>query len=118
MAHVLYVASDNIVLLEDLQDELTGEVLTVLTTANLTLLDWKGQQVAGQAWPLAMTHIGGNPKPGGATWANGTWAAVLDAALDLVPGKFYKAQIVVLASGDRDATFELPLEAATLTGQA
>lgn len=79
----VYVSNTNVLRLNDLTKETDGSVITG-AAVTVTVKDLAGVQLAGMAWPQAMTEIGGGDYelalPPALAWVAGTeYVATIDA---------------------------------------
>lgn len=86
MMRVAVRDSNNVVYMLNLRDEITNSpVITADITC--TIYDVYGNTVSGQAWPLALEYQDGT---------DGDYMGVLDDAIALDVGKYYKAVVTVV----------------------
>ncbi len=97
---ILYRNNDHLIRLTGLQDSITDAYVND-ATVTVTIKDLDGNEVAGISWPVTMDYE---------ATSDGDYRATLDKAIVLAIGKRYTAEITV-ASGTRDAFFELPIQA-------
>lgn len=95
---VIYLANDHVIELQGLTNGLDGSTVES-ATVTCTLTDDAGQPIAGQAWPLALTHTG-----------QGTYQATLDAALQLTNRQTVVA-VITATAGSLDAEWRMRLKA-------
>lgn len=79
----LYVGSTNLVELSGLKDSISGAWLNA-ATVEFTLKTQAGVEVAGQVWPLTMTHVPNS---------KGIYRAAIPHDLTLTVGTTYIAEI-------------------------
>lgn len=84
---VLYVGNTNYVELDALTNEVTGVVITD-ASVTLRLKDAAGADVAGETWPLVLTHV-----------ADGLYRCYLVSTLPLVADAKYTGEVVAIAGG-------------------
>jgi hypothetical protein len=80
----LFVGNDTVLEVQGLRSDVTGEPQNT-ATLSVTLLDARGAEVAGQAWPMPMPYVEGS---------NGLYRVLLPSTLPLVPDVRYLARIV------------------------
>lgn len=94
----LYIANDHAIELRELTNGATGERVEAATVL-CTLYDAEGVEIAGQAWPLVLAHIG-----------QGDYRGTLDSTLALTERQRVRAEISASAGG-LDAHWTLRLTA-------
>lgn len=95
----LYPGNNNVVELKALTNSATG-VADESASVGATVLDDEGNEVAGQVWPAAMTHIG-----------DGTYRATLEADIELVVGDNYTVLVEATGSGGEAGEWQIPVKA-------
>lgn len=81
MHGAFFILNTNLIVLDALRDALSGAPITN-AGVTCTLYNAIGDEVAGQAWPLAMVHQG-----------NGVYVGTLEPTLDLSEHERYMAVI-------------------------
>ena len=93
----LYVGNDTILELAALRNELTGEYLNDATVL-VTLKTAAGSDVVGEAWPKAVSYVEGS---------NGLYRVAMGAALELVHGDRYSAEITATSGAGLSAAWSV-----------
>ena len=83
----IYIGNTTVVELQALKNNLTDAAITNATVV-VTLTDTADVEVAGQTWPLILTHV-----------SAGTYRATLENDLVLTANRKYKATIDATVSG-------------------
>lgn len=94
MSLVIYIGNTTVIEVQDLTNSVTDAVITN-ATVTVTLTDSGGTQVAGQTWPLTLTHI-----------AAGTYRATIENDISLVISRSYTATIDATVAGVGAAHWE------------
>lgn len=89
MQKILYVGNTNVFRVENLRDSQTDVLLTT-ATVSVTLKTEAGVAVSGQSWPVNMAAVSGE---------DGAYEGLLAAALALVAGNDYVAEVQVVNGG-------------------
>lgn len=88
----LWFANDNLVVLEELKNVDVDEFLDDTANVRITLKTKAGVEVVGETWPLTMQYR--TPDPNATPIIkDGTYAVILDKALELVKKAKYKAYV-------------------------
>lgn len=95
--NVLYVGNDNILELQHLRDELTGDWLTT-ATVQVTLFNASGVEVGGDTWPKPMDFVADS---------KGVFRVTLPHTLDLLPNERYTAEVTVDGGAGKQAMWPL-----------
>lgn len=82
---ILYIGNDNILELDALTDDLTGDALNA-AAVTVTLVDSDGDEVGGEVWPKTLAYV---------TNSNGVYRATLPHTLSMTSGGRYVAQVAV-----------------------
>lgn len=98
---VIYVANDNLLELQGLQNAATAAYVNT-ATVTATVVDKNGANVAGQSWPLTLGYVAAS---------NGNYRGTLEDTLSLAANEDYIARVAVSGAG-LTAFFEHPLLAA------
>jgi len=83
----LYVGNTTILELQELTNSVAGSAVTT-ATVTATLTDAAGDEVAGQTWPVTLSHV-----------SAGTYRATLENDLTLTANRAYIATIDATVSG-------------------
>ena len=86
----LLVGNTMNVLLEALAYE-DGAYINDAGTATVTITDSSGEDVAGQAWPFALTYVPAS---------NGNYTGVLSSVIQLVKGRKYTVEVTAIKDGN------------------
>lgn len=103
MAEIAFVASDNLLELDGLQDEAADSYLNS-ATVTVTLVDEDGTNVTGQSWPTTMTYV---------TSSNGKYQGTIEDVAALSHGAQYTAKITANGGAGLMGYWELPVQAET-----
>ena len=93
MMRVAVKSSNNVVYMLNLRDEITNDPV-IDADISCTIYDVYGNPVSGQTWPLSLVYQDGT---------DGDYMGVLDDAIALDVGKYYKAVVTVVV-GDTNPT--------------
>lgn len=96
----VWIGNDNLLVLDGLQDEASGDYLNG-ASVSAVLVDESGTQVQGQTWPLSLAYV---------TGSQGRYQGVLEDTLALQHGQRYIAQVTADAAGLR-GYWEVPVTA-------
>lgn len=99
--HIIFVANDNRLILEDFQDQKSGGFFPA-AVVTVTLLNPDGTEVVGATWPLAMTFIPNT---------NASFDVTLPDTLSLNPNTEYTAVIDADGGPGFKAHWEMALNA-------
>ena len=97
------IDNNNVIELQSLTNGIT-DVVDVAASVTVTIKDSAGVNVTGQSWPATMAHNTG-----------GTYQAILDEALVLIPNRMYTAHVDAVGSGSEVGHWELSIKAITRT---
>ena len=100
MAVEFYLRNDEEAGIKRLRDK-TGAFIDD-ATVTLTIKDSAGAEVGGIAWPLALDYV---------ALSEGHYLGIIDKAIALTKGVKYLAEITVVASGGRDAGWDIEFTA-------
>lgn len=95
----IFPGSDNLLEVEHLQDDATGEILGTAAVA-VTVRDAAGLEVGGQTWPLTMAHVGSS---------RGVYRCTLADTLAFTPGDRYIATVTADAGPGRRAVWTVDM---------
>jgi hypothetical protein len=95
----LYIDNSNVIELRELKNSATGAADTG-ATVSVTVKDSAGDNVAGETWPVSLTHASG-----------GTYRGTLSDAVELVEGAVYTSVVSVTGSGGQKAVFNCRVRA-------
>ncbi len=95
--HVLHIANDHLLELQELIDTLTGIPLST-AAVTVTVVDAQGLPVLGEVWPKPMAAVAGSP---------GTYRATLVNTLVLAKDKRYTARITADAGAGLKARWDM-----------
>jgi len=95
----LYPGNNNVVELKALTNSTTG-VADESASVGATVLNAEGDEVVGQVWPAAMTHV-----------SDGTYRATLEADIELVVGDNYTVLVEATGSGGETGEWRIPVKA-------
>jgi hypothetical protein len=98
-AQIIYYQNDTVLEVRDLRNGVTGDYLDQ-AALSVTVYDSTGAQVAGAAWPLAMSYVAAS---------NGKYRVTLPAALALQKRDKYTAVILADGGVGLDARWEIEL---------
>lgn len=87
MSGTLYLDNSNVVELVGLKNSVTGAA-DVGASVSLVLLDANGEEVAGETWPVSLSHGEG-----------GTYRATLSPDVEVKDSHIYTARISATGSG-------------------
>jgi hypothetical protein len=85
----VFVDNDNLVTVDAVQDEATGDYIND-ATVELTLLDADGDEATGETWPIALAYVASS---------DGKYQGTIESAVDILSGKRYTARIDISATG-------------------
>ena len=106
MSDIIFVANSNLLRLNGLKNESTGQFVNSGATVEVTLLDDEDNQVTGATWPISLTYV---------TDSDGNYEATLPSGLAISPTRCYTALVTADAGGGLVAQFETPLKAVKRT---
>lgn len=95
MHGAFFILNSNLIVLDALHDSVTGALITS-AGVTCTLYDAIGDEVPGQAWPLALVHQG-----------KGVYVGTLEPTLDLTEHGRYMAVVQADAGGGLKGRWEL-----------
>jgi hypothetical protein len=99
--NVLLIGNDQTLLVEGLQDEITGDYINN-ATVTATIKDKRDVAVAGQSWPATLAYVDDS---------NGNYRGNLEDGLELVQGRVYWVEITANAGSDIIAFWRFRLAA-------
>lgn len=95
----LVIDSNNVVELQGLSNQSTGDVISD-ATVRCTIYDPNKVPVVGQIWPLSLNPIG-----------NGLYRGTLNSSLILKSGQTYRAEVTATAIGGQVKKWVIPAKA-------
>ena len=101
---LIYKDNENLIELDELKNSANDTFVNDATVA-VTIKNAAGTTVSGETFPKTMTYVASS---------DGKYQAALSDLMVLVPGQHYTAFITAI-SGALNASWEIPLRAATRT---
>ncbi len=101
MAEAVYIANDNLLVVDQLKNALSGTYINN-ATVTCTIVDSAGSPVAGQTWPLAVVYQAGS---------NGQYVGVIEDTLTLSETTSYIAKVDADGGSGLKGHWEIPLKA-------
>lgn len=95
MNAALLIGNDQILQVESVQDEISGEYQNA-ATVTATVKNIGGVEVSGQSWPMTLSYV---------TDSNGNYRGTLEYGVVLVNGRNYIIEVIVEIAGDPVASW-------------
>ena len=99
MTDIVYMASHNLIELQELTDGASGSAITT-ATVTAVIKDSSGTNVSGETWPLTLSHV-----------SAGTYRGTVSSAVSLTRHAKYTCYVTATTTGGVVRVFELPLVA-------